>query len=142
MSVHKFVVAGTPVAKGRPRFARMGSFIRAYTPKKTRMAEESIAEQIKRVYGHSGPLSGPVAVSMKFLFPLPKAMRTKKKLAEFNKCPATHLSKPDLDNLAKSYSDAMNGIVWTDDKIIVQLCLSKEYTTEEEGYAVIEVKDI
>ena len=33
--MRKFEVMGTPVAKGRPKFARRGNFVSTYTPEKT-----------------------------------------------------------------------------------------------------------
>jgi Holliday junction resolvase RusA-like endonuclease len=38
--------------------------------------------------------------------------------------------KPDLDNIAKLYCDALNGIVWKDDSQIVAMQLTKRYGHE------------
>jgi Holliday junction resolvase RusA-like endonuclease len=38
--------------------------------------------------------------------------------------------KPDLDNIAKLYCDALNGIVWKDDSQIVNMQLTKRYGHE------------
>ena len=43
-----FTVEGTPVGKGRPKFARRGNFVTAYTPTKTRTYESLIAEAAKK----------------------------------------------------------------------------------------------
>ena len=35
--------------------------------------------------------------------------------------------KPDLDNIAKSWADGMNGVVYRDDALIVRAVLEKTY---------------
>ena len=44
----------------------------------------------------------------------------------------------DLDNLSKTVLDGMNGVVWTDDRVIIDLHLRKRITTnpEETGVSV------
>jgi Holliday junction resolvase RusA-like endonuclease len=37
-----FMVEGTPIGKGRPKFARRGNFVSTYTPTKTRNYEDII----------------------------------------------------------------------------------------------------
>ena len=38
--------------------------------------------------------------------------------------------KPDLDNIAKSILDSLNGIAWQDDSQIVNIWISKHYDEE------------
>lgn len=52
-----------------------------------------------------------------------------------------HLVKPDLDNLVKYYLDCMNGIVFADDKQIVELAASKEYC-DHAGSTLIELEPL
>ena len=57
---------------------------------------------------------------------------TKKK---FNEAVAGALRpavKPDCDNIAKNICDALNGVVYPDDKQIVHLLVTKQYTTGAE----------
>ena len=42
MSAVTFTVPGTPVGKGRPKFARRGNFTVAYTPEKTASYENLV----------------------------------------------------------------------------------------------------
>lgn len=42
--------------------------------------------------------------------------------------PVFHTKKPDIDNLAKLFIDAMNGIYWKDDTVISTLICRKVYT--------------
>ena len=61
------------------------------------------------------PLDGPVRLDVVFIFPRPKAMmwKTKPMPREYK------TTRPDYDNLMKSISDAMNGIVFRDDGQVV-----------------------
>ena len=40
----KFTVPGNPFGKQRPKFARMGTYTKTYTPKKTPQHEKEVAE--------------------------------------------------------------------------------------------------
>ena len=43
MGAWLYIAAGVPVGKGRPKFARRGNFVTAYTPAKTKTYEEQVA---------------------------------------------------------------------------------------------------
>lgn len=117
----RFTVPGEPVAKGRPRFAKG----RAYTPRKTRLAEDRLRAEAWVAFRSQGyrlePQEGPLAVIAHFY------------------CGGDR--KPDLDNLVKLL-DAFNGMLWRDDRQIVQLSASRhdrqlEPRTEIAVYRVI-----
>lgn len=58
--------------------------------------------------------------------PIPKSTPKKKKAMMLDgKIQPT--KKPDLDNIAKIISDALNGIAYNDDKQIVHLKVTKKY---------------
>lgn len=46
--------------------------------------------------------------------------------------------EPDLDNYIKSTSDALNGILWADDNLIVSLQAEKFYS--ERPHLVVEIR--
>ena len=49
----------------------------------------------------------------------------------------------DVDNLAKSLIDGLNGIVWHDDRQVVKLSIEKVYVDDaREQKAVIEIKEV
>ena len=56
----------------------------------------------------------------------PKSFSKKKRKLAYEGaiCP---LTKPDLDNIAKIYLDALNGVVWHDDSQVQTLTISKVY---------------
>lgn len=122
-----FVVPRKPVAKGRPRFARLPTgFIRTYTPKATSDFENSVRAIAGRAMDGKTLLDGPVSVRIQFNMQIPKWWPKKKRQAAsiFAILPTT---KPDLDNLAKSVLDAINGIVFADDSQITDLIITKRY---------------
>lgn len=50
------------------------------------------------------------------------------------------LVKPDCDNIAKNINDAMNGIVYPDDKQIVSLTVNKYYSDNERVEVYVDKK--
>lgn len=118
-----FNVEGDPVGKQRPRFARG----RTYTPKKTLVYENEIKAQAASAMGASEPLETPVAVYLYINHAIPASYSKKRKEACLNRFERP--KKPDLDNVAKAYLDAMNGIVYRDDVQVVSLHVTKRYDT-------------
>jgi Holliday junction resolvase RusA-like endonuclease len=45
--------------------------------------------------------------------------------------------KPDIDNIAKHF-DALNGVVWTDDKNVVSCHIYKRYDEHPELQIIVE----
>lgn len=65
--------------------------------------------------------------NVKAYFPIPKSMSgVEKVLAELGLI--RHIVKPDFDNLVKTYSDMITGIILYDDSIIVEGSLKKYYS--------------
>lgn len=111
----QIVVEGAPKAKGRPRFGKG----RVFTPKATANAERGIA-WFGKVAMFGRPIyAGPLAVRIHAWIKPPK------------KGKRVHpITKPDADNIAKLVCDALNGIVWHDDKQIVDLQVVKNYSPD------------
>ena len=123
-----FTVEGTPVGKGRPKFARRGNFVTAYTPTKTRTYEFLIAEAAKAAMGASEPLKTPVAAYIYITVPIPQSY-PKKRTAACLDGSERPCKKPDIDNIIKAFLDSMNGIVYDDDTQVVSLHSTKRYGT-------------
>jgi Holliday junction resolvase RusA-like endonuclease len=119
-----FSVEGDPVGKQRPRFTKTG---RTYTPKKTTDYESQIKAQALSAMGPAEPLETPVAVYIYINHAIPSSYSKKRKEACLNRLERP--KKPDLDNVAKAYLDAMNGIVYRDDVQVVSLHVTKRYDT-------------
>jgi Holliday junction resolvase RusA-like endonuclease len=111
----QIVVDGPPKAKGRPRFGKG----RVFTPKATVDAERGIGWHARVAMIGREIFDGPLAVQIHAWVKAPK------------KGKHTHpIVKPDADNLAKLVCDALNKIVWHDDKQIVDLQVIKNYSPD------------
>ena len=121
-----YTVYGEPVGKGRPRFARRGTFVSTYTPQKTKSYEDEIRMMAKAAMGSNELLDTPVTVAIYIRVGIPKSFSKQKRkdaLAGIIK----PTKKPDLDNVAKCHLDAIQGIIVFDDKLVVNLHVTKVY---------------
>ena len=121
-----FMVYGEPVGKGRPRFAKRGNFVSTYTPQKTKTYEDEIRMMARAAMGSSEPLDTPVTVAIYIRVGIP-ASYSKQKRKDALAGTIKPTKKPDLDNIAKAFLDAMNEIVYLDDKQVVGLHVTKVY---------------
>ena len=121
-----YIVYGEPVGKGRPRFARRGTFVSTYTPQKTKTYEDEIRMMATAAMGASEPLDTPVTVAIYIRVGIPASYsKQKRKDALLGVLKPT--KKPDLDNVAKCHLDAIQGIIIFDDKLVVNLHVTKVY---------------
>lgn len=116
---------GTPIPKARPRFTRQGH---VYTPSTTKDYEEHIKSccclyQIDKAFDKC-----LVSLNLSFYLPRPE-IHKKKNYPE---------TKPDIDNLIKAVLDGMNGVMFLDDKMIVEIYAKKMYS--EEPRVSVEIK--
>ena len=123
-----YMVEGNPVGKGRPRFAKRGRFVSTYTPTKTRDYESIIKDAAKQAMGNSAPLETPVTVAIYITVPIP-ASYSKKRTEACLSGSERPIKKPDIDNIAKCFLDAMNEIVYLDDTQVLTLHVTKVYGT-------------
>lgn len=139
MTAISFVIPGAPVGKGRPKFARRGNFVSTYTPEKTASYENLVKVVAQQAMAGKDLIQGAVCVGI-LLFVTPPASWSQKKQAEAIRGGVFPTSKPDVDNVIKGIFDAMNDIVWKDDKQVCDLVLSKRYCTTPR--AVVEVRPL
>jgi Holliday junction resolvase RusA-like endonuclease len=119
-------VPGQPQGKGRVRFARRGSFVHAYTPEKTVAYEGLIALAAQKVMDGWERFSGPVDLTIRAVFQMPRSWSKKKRAAALVS-PHWHINKPDGDNILKAVGDGLNTIVWNDDSQIARCSITKTY---------------
>ena len=110
-----------PKPKGRPRFTRTGH---AYTPKTTHDYEKQIREYYQE--NISDFYESAIKLSLIFYMPIPKST-TKKMRALMENGEQRHIKKPDLDNIVKAFTDALNGIAYADDSLITGINAQKKY---------------
>ena len=117
----EFVIAGEPVAQGRPRFSKVGRYVKTYDPAKSREAKRHVRYAAKQVMEDEPPLSGPIHMRAEFGIMMPKSMARKRNPRERE----WRVKKPDLDNLLKTVKDACSKVVYLDDSQIVRITTEK-----------------
>lgn len=121
-----FVVPGDPQGKGRPKASSRGGFVRMYTPAATRQYEEKIAWAATLARATWDVLETPVSLRVVAHHPIPVSWSKRKQQQAL----AGELvpGKPDLDNVAKAVLDALNGVIYADDKQVIKLVAEKKYS--------------
>ena len=122
-----FKVDGVPVPKGRARYVKRGNFVQTYTPAKTKSYEDEIKMFAKAAMGATDPLETPVEVFLYIRNSVP-ASYSKKRTEACLSGQEKPINKTDIDNIAKAFLDGMNGIVYKDDRQVVELHAKKTYS--------------
>lgn len=121
----EFTVEGPPIGKARPKAVRFGNQVRMYTPKKTSEYETDIAFAATQAMAGMETVETPVCVGVLAYYPIPASWSKKRQQAAVD---GTEIpGKPDLDNVIKAVLDALNGVVYLDDKQVVRLMGTKAY---------------
>lgn len=134
----KLTIFGEPMGKQRPKFSRIGGYVKTYTPKDTLNYESVVAHEYREKYdGMLFTATDQLVVKIKAFFQIPKGhYKFYKKLNKvcldkngaFMKAGAIRpTKKPDIDNIAKICLDGLNKIAFVDDSQIVSLIVEKWY---------------
>ncbi len=118
-----FVILGVPHAKRRPRFRRMGRFMRTYSLDGA--LEADLATEVASLW-RKPPLEGPVSLGLTFYLPIPRHT-AKKRLAGLEG--AYMARRPDADNYGKLLMDSLNGVLYVDDGQVADLHIAKRYSS-------------
>lgn len=121
-----FVVYGQPQGKGRPRASSRGGFVRMYTPAATLAYEQQIARLAQIARGEFPVLQTPMSLRVVAHHSIPISWSKKKQ--QLALAGEVIPGKPDLDNVAKAVLDALNGVIYADDKQVVRLVAEKKYS--------------
>jgi Holliday junction resolvase RusA-like endonuclease len=122
----EFTVYGEPVAQGRPRATTINGRARMYDPAKSR----NYKQYIKLAAADHRPeklLDGPLKLEVDIFRSIPKSM-PKYKRQMIEQGTYRPIVKPDVDNFIKGIKDGLNGVIWEDDKLIVELIVRKWYS--------------
>lgn len=127
-----------PQQQERPRATGRGRFIRVYDPPKTAKFKRELKQLATEMY-HDAPLEGEIYLKVAFYRKIQKSISKKE---HDRRASGEHrpIVKADLSNYLKSFEDALNGVIWTDDATIVELNTSKWYA--DDPRIEIEVKEI
>ena len=114
-----FTVPGDAVPFARTRINKGGAL---FTPPKQRSYEGVIKTFALKAMGGQPAIKGPIHLIIRAEYLVPKSWSKKKRAAaEWKE------SKPDADNIAKIFKDAMNKIVFEDDAQVAYLIVQKKY---------------
>lgn len=129
-----------PVEQARPRATRMGKGIRLYDPKKVSVFKQQLGMLARQQMLDRGlePYDGPLEVCMEFYRPVQASLSRKERDRRLSGAHRPTV-EPDLDNYIKSTSDALNGILWADDNLIISLQAEKFYS--ERPRLVVEINE-
>lgn len=118
-------IAGPVRGKGAGRAAVAGGHARVYQDAKTRSYEAQIRFAAQQAMAGEPPTAEPVAVWIEARLPIPVAWSKRKRTAALDGIIRPTV-KPDTNNVSKAL-DSLNGVVWVDDKQIVEEFVLKYY---------------
>ena len=131
MASFEFTVYTSPRPKKRPKVYRWS------TVNPSEKDEKLLAGKIKSLSNcPKKPLAGQISVDFKFYINPPKST-PKWQLPIMEQAILRPNKSPDLDNYVKLILDSLNGILWEDDRYIIEINSAKYYTTDQEK---IEIK--
>lgn len=119
-----------PVPKERARTVRIGQDDKvktvSYTPKRTKYFTAQVEKVARDVVSQAAAMECPVRLTMEFVIAAPKSWPKWKREAAIAGIIAP-TGRPDMDNLEKALLDALNGIVFEDDALVIQRGAEKLY---------------
>jgi len=126
----KYILHGPPTPLQRPRFCKG----HVYDPQQGQKLLDGI--QLKKQHHLQPPMDVPLLATITFFMPLAKYLRES---GRNNLRGKYNPKRPDLDNLIKYILDAANGILYTDDSLIVQIFAKKIWA--DEGKTELELEN-
>lgn len=132
-----FTVAGEPFGKKRPRASSFQGHARIHNDPENERYELKVMNAYLMSQGLTQAPSEPlfkegdyVRAEIVAFFPIPKSF-SKKKRGFAEMAVLAPDKKPDLDNIAKSVLDALNGLAYHDDCQVIHMELEKRYAANE-----------
>jgi len=126
-----FTVPGIPRQQHRPRFKRIGNFVRTHSDPRDPPAAGNIQHAFMEAVGGEHELwFGPVILEITGFFPRTKSQNNKRYWDDVVDVP--HCVAPDLSNIIKLVEDALNGLAWHDDSRIFRI-IARKYYCDDEG---------
>jgi Holliday junction resolvase RusA-like endonuclease len=120
----------------RPKPLRNGKRASFIEGEKLHTFYAEVKLKARRYRGKTEPIKGPVEYRLQCGFPFPKSGELLKLSPVF----AISNSCGDFDNLAKGIADALSGVVWSDDRLVVSHHFRKVYS--EKPFVLIEVIEL
>lgn len=117
-----FTVYGEPSSLKRHRAYRRGAALIMVDPSKVDK-QDFLTQAIK--HKPDKPICDAIRLDVKAFFARPKNHYNKKGLKP--NAPLYCVKTPDADNILKFVGDALNSVFWSDDKVIAEGVISKQY---------------
>lgn len=109
----------------KPKDPSKPAFVKHYPEPKTRVREQHVSDAfLFEVGGGWQPITVGIVLRIEVYFPMLAGWGVKKR-ERMNLRPV--LVKPDCSNVVKLIEDGLNGIAWTDDKLVTDLMCFKRY---------------
>lgn len=126
----KFSIPGQPYGKQRPKFARVGNYVKTYTPDET-VSYENLVKLMFREAAKGKMFRDGEMLDVRIIAycEIPKSTSKKKKklMLEHKIRPA---KKPDWDNIGKIVCDSLNKVAYHDDSAVVDAQVRKFYSEQ------------
>lgn len=133
----KFTVPGNPFGKQRPKFSRVGNYVKTYTPGKTVNYENMVKWYYQQESkGYMFPEDAIFDVRIIAYYDIPKSV-SKKKRQEMLEGKIRPAKKPDFDNIGKVICDSLNQLAYKDDSAIVDAQVRKFYSDKPRVEVII-----
>lgn len=140
----RFEVIGTPQQRGSKKPCRRGNsgtIILVDSNKKSIAWMDSVRTAAHEAWGRQ-LLNEPLALGCEFYFRRPKVHYRTGRNAHLMRAdaPVHHAKSPDIAKLMRCLEDALTGVVWTDDKLVVGYTEpTQRYWTTEAEKAVVRI---
>ena len=128
----KFTGPGEPYGQPRPRFSAANGKVHTYNTDESRNYKTQvklIAQTAAREQGWTFAETEGIGMKVNAYMSIPKS-ETKKFHAAAVAGDIGPTKKPDVDNIFKAVSDALNGVLYHDDRQILLARVEKHYSDE------------
>ena len=128
----KFTVPGEPYGQPRPRFSAANGKVHTYNTDESRIYKTQvklIAQTAAREQGWTFAETEGIGVNIYAYMYIPQS-KSKKFHAAAMAGDIRPTKKPDVDNIFKAVSDALNGVLYHDDRQILLSRVEKYYSDE------------
>jgi Holliday junction resolvase RusA-like endonuclease len=140
LNMIKFTVPAKIVGKERPRYSSQSRSF--FTPKKTKEFEALVSAYAKNhMVSNSRSIidvACTVIITIRIAVPNSYSKKKREQALTGGLFPTT---TPDIDNCAKSLLDGMNGVTFTDDKLVTSLIIRKVYDQKNSVEIVVYSND-
>lgn len=120
------VIPGEPFALKRARAFRMGAGVRFHDDPRNVSWKGSAIVLMRASMAGAAPATGPVRLSVVARFACPKGDERKRD----PRPERWSLSQKDADNILKAVGDAGNGVLWNDDRQVVEAHVVKRIAAQ------------